>query len=277
LLILSPIVGEKSARERVGYAYAVWTLLVYNLRAQHGRAVLGVLWTLLVPLIFLAVYVPILSGMMSGSSGAEDLIGSGRLAFPVYVLCGFLPWMAFVDAVQSGGACLASNAGVVHHSPIPLTILPIVKVLNGLVGLLLGSGFLFLFLAAVGRFPGPSVLLFPVAVALLGALAAGLALLFSALTVYVRDMIQIVATILQIEFFAAPLLYTPDMIGNPIGEMLIAANPMTPYLNLFRASFIREFPFAALDLVLAVVYAAVALIVGTVVFRKLELGMADHV
>lgn len=275
---LRPFVGEQRARAQVGHAYAIWTLLAYNVHTQYGRAVLGIFWTLLVPFLFLAIYLPIFSEMMGAASASmTPLIGSGRLAFPVFTLAGFLPWIAFSEGISSATGCLVGNPGLVHHSPIPLTILPTVKVLNSQVGLVVGGTLFVVFLGCVGLFPGIRLVLFPAAVGLTAAFGLGLGLLSSSLAVYFRDVTQLITTLLQIEFFAAPLLYHPVMIDNPIGRLVVAWNPATPFLNLFRASFIARYPFAPSDLALATVYAVSALLVGRFVFRRLEPGMADHV
>lgn len=277
LLVLRPVLGAERARQAIGYSYAVATLLAYSLKAQYGRTVLGLIWTLLTPLLFLAVYLPLMSIWMGGATQFSDYIGSGSLAFPIYVVSGFMAWVSFTEGLQGGAASVVSNPGVVHHSPIPLSLLPLVKVLASQIGLLANSAFLVLILACAGRWPGLRLLLFPVAFGALSLFCLGLALLLSVTAAYFRDLLQILPTLLLLEFFAAPLLYVPAAIQDERIRLLMELNPMTPFLNLFRATFIPEYPLMGRDVLAALALAGLSYGVGKLTFARLRFGLADHV
>jgi len=273
--LIRPFAGEERARNAVGYAYAVTTLLVYSLHTQHGRAFLGLLWALLVPLLFIAVYVPVMSAF-GPMEGVDHIIGQGSLAFPVYVVVGFVTWNAFAGGLQNAAASLVNNASVVHHSPIPLSILPLVKVLNGMVSWILAVGIMLVFLASVGRFPGIRILIFPVLLVLFTLFAQGLALLLSSLSVVFRDLLQMIQTVLMIEFFAVPLLYVPETLPEKF-QLVVKLNPLTPFMNLTHAMFIREHPVGWDDLGLATAWAVGIYLLGSFVFNRLKGILPDHV
>ncbi|MCA8920783.1 MAG: ABC transporter permease [Planctomycetes bacterium] len=272
--LLRPLLGEKRAREFVGSNYAVATLVYYSFRTQHGKALLGLVWALLTPLLFIVVYVPVL-GAMGMSASADSVLGEGRLGFPIYVVAGFVTWTAFTYGLQNGSTSLVDNPDVVHHSPIPLSILPLVKVLNGMVGLLVSGVILSIGLAFVGRFPGIRLLIFPGLLILLAMFTLGLALLCSALAVFFRDVLQILNSLLLIEFFAVPLIYLPTQIPEGY-RYLLDLNPLSPFMELAHATFIRQYPISWHMLGLAVLWAVGTYAVGRLVFLRLERNIADY-
>jgi lipopolysaccharide transport system permease protein len=272
----TPVLGERRGRKLVGYLYATLVLLYSNLRAQYGKTLLGVLWTVLTPFLFLAIYVPLFSYYMGSSQVPTERLGEGRLALPVFVLSGFVVWVATSESITASAASLVSNVGVVQHSPIPLSVLPFVKVLQSMLGLAFSMAMLLVFLAVVGRWPGASVLLLVPTVVLLALFLFGVALALSALTIYFRDLLQLIGTFLLLEFFAAPIGWVPPHPLTGITGIVIGLNPLTPYLNLMRGALIEKWPVDVKDFGLAIGWSLVAVVVGSVVFEKLKTGIPER-
>ncbi len=273
--VLRPLLGEERARRACGYVYAVVTLVAYSFEEQYRRAALGILWILLTPLLFLAVYVPISIALapLAGESLAQRATG------PVHVALGFLAWIAFVEGVQNGATSLVTSPDVVRASPISLSVLPAVRVLAALFRSASGMSLLLvLFLAAGGR-PGARVLVLPLALLGLGGLILGLALLASAVAAVFRDLLQVLPTLVLLWFFASPVVFLPGDSGV-MGEthrLVLLLNPVTPALNLVRASFLPAAPVSTRDLVMAGGWAATSLLLGGLVFRRLSPRFGDHV
>jgi ABC-2 type transport system permease protein len=272
--ILVPFLGRARARETVGWTYAVLTLIGYSIQTQYSRAIFGVLWTLIAPALLIAIYLPALT--VNGPDPAwVPLLGEGRLAFPIYVMIGFLVYGGFCQAIQNGASSLVSSPEVVHHSPIPLSILPLVKVAQALVGLILSLAVVGMLIVATNGWPGTRVfLLIP---ALLGTflVTLGFALFLSVLAVLFRDVLHMLSALLLVEFFAVPLVYLPSKFGG-IHATIIQANPLTPLLNLFRAGLLPSYPWSWLDLGLAAAWSLPALLVGKLMFRRLLPSVVEH-
>lgn len=269
--LTTPILGERRARWLVVRGWAIATLVLYTLRARYARALLGVVWTLITPLLFLAVYLPLLTYVFNMEAGE---FAGDRLAFPIYVIVGFLLWNAFSDGLSNGGSSLVMNIDVVRHSPSPPMLLPTVKVGTSFVNFLAGSALVVVFLAATGHWPGVRLLLFPVAAALAFLLTWGLALLAASLAVFMRDVLQMITTLMLVEFFAAPLLYPVSLVPEHM-RIFVELNPFTPFLTLTRASLIPTQPIAFSDVGLAAFWALGAFAVGALTFRRLESGFGD--
>jgi lipopolysaccharide transport system permease protein len=268
---LGLIVSDESARRATGYAYAALTLVNVSFQEQHRRALLGLLWMLITPALFLAVYLPIFSGAVGPEASARM---GGTYGFSLYVVIGFLFWTAFVEGFQGGAASLVSNPGLVQHSPIPLSMLPVVKVIGAMVGLSVGLVLVLGILILLGRFPGVRLLLLFPALALSGVFTLGLALLVSSIAIVFRDILQVISTLLLVQFFACPIIYLPEAAGD--FQSFVELNPMTPFLKLVRASLLPAVPIGGGDLALACLWAGIAYAVGATVFSRFSRSMADY-
>jgi ABC-type polysaccharide/polyol phosphate export permease len=268
---LGPVLGDARARAVVGQTCAVVYLVYYYLALQYARAALGLLWVLLTPAIFLAVYLPVLLYVFRvepppGTRDATD--------YALFLLGGFLPWGAFAEGFGQGSQSIVANTSLVRHSPTPPALLPVIKVTAAFVALLIGTALFVAVLAAFDRFPGVRLVLLPAAVALLWAFTLGVTWFTSSVSVYLRDVLQVVPTVLLVEFFAAPIVYAPSQAPGLYGA-LVQWNPLTPFLALFRAAVAPSAPFAWWDLGLACGWTALALLVGAVTFRRLQDGFGD--
>jgi lipopolysaccharide transport system permease protein len=265
----SPLFGSQQAERLVARAYAVVYLVFYYLSAQYARALLGIFWLALSPLLFLIVYLPILifvfKAELPGAKSPYD--------YALFIVSGFLPWAAFSDGFSQGASVVASSSNIVRHAPIPPSLLPAIRVSGAFTGFLVGLAVFIPTLAAFGRFPGLRLLLLPIALVVFYVFTLGLAWLVSSTAVFVRDLLQLLPTLLMVEFFACPVVYPPNQPGM-IGTA-IHWNPLTPFLALFRAALAPTAEFAWADLGLAVMWAVIALVLGRLVFRKLEDGFTD--
>jgi lipopolysaccharide transport system permease protein len=270
--LLAPILGARRAELFVARVYAILFLVTYQRSAQYSRAILGVVWLVLTPLLFLAVYVPVLTlvfhGQLPGATGPYD--------YAIFIVAGFLPWTAFSDGFSLGAASLVNSPGVVRHAPIPPSLLPAIAVSSTFMGLAIGVAIFLPVVAALGHFPGVRLLLLPLAFLLLYGFTLGLAWLSASVVVFVRDLLQLLTTLLLIEFFACPVVYHPSLAPGRLGT-LVQWNPLTPFLNIFRASLAPAAEFAWLDLALASGWTLVVLALGLAAFKKLEGGFSDAV
>jgi lipopolysaccharide transport system permease protein len=267
---LTPVVGASSAELAIARLYAVFYLVFYYVSAHYARALLGIVWLVLTPLLFLAVYVPVLThvfhGELPGSTSPYD--------YALFIVTGFLPWGAFSDGFAQGAASVAANPGVVRHAPIPPSFLPLIRVSAAFTGLLVGIVILLPVLAALGRFPGERLVLLAPSFVLLYGFTLGVSWLASSLAVFVRDVLQLIPTLLLIEFFACPVVYHPSQ-AKGLLDTFVQWNPITPFLALFRASLAPTAEFAWHDLGVACAWTLGALVVGIATFKRYEGDFGD--
>src|SRR4051794_32314036 len=161
--------------ELYDYRALLRNFLVRDLNSRYKGSVLGVLWSLLNPLLMMAVYTIVFSKVLRFSVSGES--------YPVFFLAGYLPWTFFASSVQMGATTLVGNAGLIQKVYFPREVLPLSMTAANFVNLAIGVG-LFLPYAAweVGLDPVALLGLVPITLGLV-AFSAGLALLVAALMV----------------------------------------------------------------------------------------------
>lgn len=236
-----------------------------ELRVKYRGSVLGLGWTLVLPLALMGVYTVVFSVLLDAVSIDH---------YPLFLLSGLVTWVFFQGALQSSCTSLLGQASLVKQVRFPRQLLPFAVVGTNAVTLLV----MLAVLVPVNLIVIPETrstfwaglpLLLP-----LVALAGGLALVLAAVTVVFRDIEHLLTAILLPWFFLTPVLYTFDLPG--IGEhptlvnVLHYANPVAPLVIAIRDPlFFGELPQLG-DVVYVVAAALLALGAAGLVFRRLD-------
>jgi len=204
------------------------TLLVQrDLKVRYKRSVLGMGWTLLNPLLQMVVYTLVFSTIMK----------VGVPQFPLFLLSGLLPWTLISVSLTGSAHCLLNNQGLIRKVAVPQMVYPIAVVASKLVDLVLSLLPLALLAVVLGRSPGAAWLYLVPALVLATLFSTGLALLFSSLTVFYRDMRHLIDILIQVWFYVTPVLYPSSFLEKlpyPWLRWILAANPATPIIRCFQ-------------------------------------------
>lgn len=236
-----------------------WVLIVRELRARYRGSALGYLWSLLNPVLHLAIYTLVFSVFLR--VGVED--------YPLFLFSALLPWTWLSAALGSGVTSIIDGAQLVTRSLLPPQLLPTVRVVENGIHLLLTLPVLLAVAIALGRPPGLALLALPV---LLGAellLVHGLALAASALCARYRDVEFLVRHALTVGLFLTPILYPLSAV--PAGlQPLVLANPMTPVALAWQdVLYHGRFPDPA-HVAAALGFGIAAAVIGLSVFVRLR-------
>jgi lipopolysaccharide transport system permease protein len=247
-------------------------LTARDLKARYRGSILGFFWSLANPLILLAVYTLVFTKFFP-----RQVVEP----YPLFLFCGILPWTFFSAAVLESTTSISSNAGLIKKVMFPAEALPLVVVLSHLVHFLAALPILLaaiLGFAALGKFQLTwTLLLAPVLMLLQTLFVAGIAMIVSSASVLFRDLRDIVANLLQIGFFVTPILYLIDHINSRALRAMLRVNPMTPFVVSYQdVLFFGRLPNVS-DAVLMVVYAAVSLYLGFLVFERLRDTLAEAI
>jgi homopolymeric O-antigen transport system permease protein len=237
-----------------------------DLEVRYRGSVLGLLWTLINPLILIAAYTLVFSILLKAESIEY---------FPLFVAVGLMPWAFFGASVQTATTTLVGHAYLVKQVRFPRQLLPFSVIGTNLVTFF--AMFLVILPFTLLLIPETRTTFWsalPMVVPLI-AFTAGLALIVACANVVFRDVEHIVAALLLPWFFLTPIFYTfdslPGLQGNEwIGDVLYYANPIVPPLEAIRDPlFFGDWPRAG-DVLYAVVAAAISLVVGALVFRRID-------
>jgi ABC-2 type transport system permease protein len=172
-----------------------------ELKVKYTASVLGAVWSLLNPLVYLAVF-----------TFVAKVLGAGIPDFPVYLLSGLLAWNLFSASLNSGAVAVWDNSNLVKKVAFPHEILPLAAVGVALVDFVLQSAVLLVYIAVAYGFHWPELALWPLAFVALLVVSVALALWLSALNVRYRDVGHLLSIALVVWFWATPIVYAEHQV-----------------------------------------------------------------
>ncbi len=221
-------------RELWEYRELIYSLTVREVKVRYKNSVLGFLWSLLNPLGMMAVFTLVFTVMMPSYQVPK---------FPIFVLCGLLPWNYFAAGVAASIHSIVSNANLVRKVYFPREVLPIVSVLSNLVNFLLALVVLFGALLLFQVRLSPWVWLLPVVILIQTCYTLGVAFFLSALNVFYRDTMMIMEVVMLAWFFLTPVFYPIELLPRSyeflgvnlnVHRLMYVLNPMASLISAYR-------------------------------------------
>ncbi|HLX20952.1 MAG TPA: ABC transporter permease [Gaiellaceae bacterium] len=245
-----------------------------DLQAKYRGSALGVLWTIVNPIMLMGVYLLVFSVVWKSpfASGGH---------YPLFLLSGLAVWTFFAAALQSATRSMLDNATLIRKIRFPRQLVPLSVVGAHLVSFAVMLALLLVLNAALlPRARSTELLAIPLAILVLG-LVSGLALALASLNVVFRDVEFIIAALLVPWFFLTPIIY-PLTSGTLAQHKHVIAiihwvNPLSPAVQAVRAPlFLGQLPFWG-DALYLVVASAIALALGAWVFTRVDDQIAIEV
>jgi ABC-type polysaccharide/polyol phosphate export permease len=257
-------------------------LTLRELRGRYKRSVLGWAWSLLSPLTTMVVYSLVFSILGAGPPTGDP---SGLKNFAFFLICGLVPYNFMANGLNGGLGALMNNSNLVKKTYFPREILVGASTAAALFQYLIELALLSVALLFVGNVVllWLPVILFVVVCQTLFVL--GIALILSVAAVYFRDLQHLMALVLQVWFFSAPIVYTqdlvesnlgPDSISRKIFELNFALNPLVYFVDVYRNLLYDMRMPAASDLAVIVVTSVASLVIGYWAFGRLEGRVAEE-
>lgn len=256
----------KVFKELYQYRELLKTNVQKEIRGKYKGSFLGVLWSFLNPLLMVLVYALVFPYIMR--TNVDNYL--------VYLITGVIPWNFFTTCITTGCNCVWINGGIIKKVYFPREILPISVVAAGLINFLISCVIILLFVLFGGIGFSVQLLWLPLIAIIQSALSLGLLFILSAINVYVRDIEYLVGFLLNLLFYATPILYTADMFPESI-RWVLYLNPMTTIIESYRNIFYYQQSPALTSLMIVFAVSFIILIIGYLIFKKLERGFAEEV
>jgi lipopolysaccharide transport system permease protein len=247
-------------------------LTLREIRIRYARALLGAAWALFGPLVMMAVFT-----LMNFSRLFPPDSRYGAIPYPLFALCGLLPWTHFSVSLTQATPSLVTARDLLKKSAFPREVIPLSRMLAALLDLGIGCLFLVGLFAWHGIDLRPTALAVPVVFALQMAFTSGLVLLLSAANMFFRDVNYVVQAGVVLAMFATAVVYdvSRETVASPLAGAILEWNPMSSYLDAYRrALLLGEWPWSTL--LPGVVGAAISVLVGFSLFRRLERRFAEE-
>ena len=238
-----------------------------DITLRYRQAVLGVVWVIVVPLLGAGILSFVFGGVAS-------LKAPPGIPYFVFTLAGMVTWTAFSLILIRASAVLLGNAQLVGKVYFPRLLLPISTVLSTLVDIAVSLALLAVMMVVTGVHPGLGVITLPIWFLAVLALALGGGLFFGALMVPYRDIQYIVPVGVQFLLFASPVAYTLASVPAR-ARFWYELNPLTGLLEGMRWALIGTHRPSPWLITYSLVFSLAALVLGVVVFSRMERQFAD--
>jgi ABC-2 type transport system permease protein len=256
----------------------LWNLTLRELRSKYRRSFLGWSWSMLNPLATVGIF-----GFVFGVVfGAEAPPGdpSGITDFTLYLVSGVIPWGFFGLVTNLSMSAMLGNAGLVRKVSFARETLVLSQSIFALVqhGIEMTIVVVLLGIAGSPLFPWLPVTVFTIL--MMALFATGIGLMLSVANVYLRDLNYLWSIFLQMWFYACAIVYNPSVLDGKVPgfvEGVVEWNPMSVYIQMIRDTTFHGRGPTATHVLIGVVYALVAAVLGLIVFRKLNRRLAEEI
>lgn len=242
--------------------FALRHLVSSQLTVRYQRSTLGFLWTLLNPILHLAVMACIFSVLMNRP----------LKTYTVYIFAGMLPWQFFSGTLSNNAKSLIVKQSLIRKMYIPKLVFPVADMFLNAITMCFAMTALFLLLQGIRAPIYIQLVLLPPAIVLLMIFSFGLSLILMVLNTFYRDLEHIISVVLRAGFYLSPILWEPlEQLGkNKHFDLAARLNPMYHMLELFHCIFsYGSWPSMQLWLI-SYTLALVALLVGFLTYKKYE-------
>ena len=195
--------------------------------------------------------------------------------YVVFVCCGLIPWSFFATAINRAAFTMVENGDIVKKVYFPREILPISIVTSETVNFLISTIIILAFVIFYGIGISKYILLYPIVLIAQYLLLISISFIVSVVTVYLRDLQHLIGVALQLLFYAAPVVYSPENIPEGY-EWILKYNPMTYIINAYRDIFYNQTMIDVKSLLNMILEASIACVIGYVIFNKLQKGIVEQ-
>lgn len=246
--------------------------------ATYKQTILGPIWFVLQPVLTTITFM-IIFGHFAGF-GPEGLKNS----MIVFFMAGITLWNYFAECLNRTATVFKDNAGVFGKVYFPRLVMPLSIVIANLIKLTIQFSlficfWLFYLFTKKEIHPNIYILLMPLLVLMLGGLGLGFGMLISAMTTKYRDLVFLLVFGVQLLMYATPVAYslTDPKIAHSSVIWILKLNPMSPIIEAFRYGFLGVGYFNWGYIGYSLIFMIMIVILGTIVFNKVERSFMDTV
>ncbi|HUM81579.1 MAG: ABC-2 type transporter [Methanosaeta sp. PtaB.Bin039] len=250
----------------VEYRELIKILTISDLKVKYQSSVLGFAWSLLNPLLMMLVLYLVFSNIFKATQDS----------FALYLLIGIVSWRFMANGTTSAMTSIVGKSSLVTKIYIPRQILVLSSVLSSFISSILEFLVLVPLLLILGAGISPYILLFPVIHIIYFMMVYGISLALAALYVYYRDLSQIWDLLMQMGFFLSPIVYPLSTVPDQyLGYYML--NPVTALIQMYRSTLLYHSLPSASEAILALSASAAMMILGSLLFKKLERRFAEEI
>lgn len=248
--------------------YLLWELVKKGVKLKYRRSYLGILWSMIEPLLTTIVLTVVFG----------TLFGNTNKAYPLYILCGRLMYSFFSSGTKSAARSIRANSGMIKKVYVPKYLYPMSSILFNFVIFAL-SLFILVPLTIYCKVPFTHRWFFifiPLILVIL--LTFGVGMILSTIAVFFRDVEYLWDVALMLIMYTAAIFYYPEKLLKSGHAWILKYNPLYCVIDVFRACILGEgLSTKIYSMTYAAGFSIVAIIIGTFVFYKKQNDFILHI
>ena len=241
---------------------------------QYKQTILGPAWFFIQPLFTTVMYMVVFGGIAG--------ISTDGLPQALFYLSGILCWQYFADCLNKTSSTFTSNQAIFGKVYFPRLIVPLSVVTSNLVRMLIqlmlfAAVYVYYIIIGTPICPNVYILLFPVLIIMLAGLGLAFGIVISSMTTKYRDLTILFTFVVQLWMYATPIIYPLSTITNEKIKLAMTLNPITSIVETFKygALGVGSFSWGAIGYSFS--FMMVLLIIGVIVFNKVQRSFMDTV
>lgn len=273
--IIKPKTGwfDINLKELVQYKDLIVMFVKRDFKTMYKQTILGPLWIIINPLMTTLMFTVVFGNIANIPTDGMPQI--------VFYMLGTTVWTYFSSCLTKTSSTFTANAGIFGKVYFPRLVTPISTVISGLINFgvqfLMFLGFMAYFMIKGSPIePNLWILITPLLLVQLAALALGFGIIISSMTTKYRDLAVLVTFGVQLWMYATPVVYPASQIGGKL-KTLMMLNPVSPIVESFRYAFLGSGSIPWNYLGISVVTTLVVLFAGVVLFSRVEKTFMDTV
>lgn len=260
-------------------------LTLRELRGRYKRSLLGWAWSLLNPLATMLIFTLVFKFFLRIEAPPSE--STGLTSFALYLLCGLLAWNFVVNGISLSITALVANSNLIKKTYFPRELLVASQVASLVVSLLIEMSLLLVAMLVFGNMVLPFLPIVIVLVVLLTLFVTGLALVFSVLNVYFRDVQHFVSILFQVWFYLTPVVYPYYFVTQRQRELsffgaevavrtIYDVNPMVKFVEAIRDCFYDLTVPTLGSMTYLTAVSVVTFLAGMVLFTRMSGRLAEE-
>lgn len=239
----------------------------------YKQTILGPIWFFIQPIFTTIVFMFVFGGLAK--------IPTDGIPQPLFYLAGITLWNYFSESLTKTSDTFLTNQAIFGKVYFPRLIAPLSVTITGLIKMFiqfLVFVIVYIYFVIRGTNVGLNIyaLLFPVLIFILASLTLGFGIIISSLTTKYRDLKFLITFAIQLWMYATPVIYPLSvMSGSKKYMWLIQANPLTSVMETFKYGFLGQGTFSWLALGYSFLFAVIILLVGIIIFNRVERSFMD--
>jgi lipopolysaccharide transport system permease protein len=240
---------------------------------QYKQTILGPAWFFIQPAITTIMYMIVFGGIAG--------IPTDGLPQPMFYLAGIVCWQYFADCLNKTSSTFTTNQAIFGKVYFPRLIVPLSTVASNLVRmgiqfLMFLAVYIYYILVGVAIAPNIYILLLPLLILMLAGLSLGFGIIISSMTTKYRDLTILFTFIVQLWMYATPIIY-PLSSMSPKRQWIMALNPVTSIVETFKYGTMGVGTFSWGQLGYSFGFMVVLMVIGIVIFNKVQRSFMDTV